>query len=88
VWNAVTFELITANKIHEETVWCAEFSPDDSMVVTAGDDRRAIVWDVTSKNIIAELPHDGPVITASFSPCGTKVLTACGDGNAYLWIIV
>lgn len=70
---------------HAGPVRAAVFSPDGSMVLTAGDDGIARVWDVKSGAPVGPpLRHDGPVRAAVFSPRGSVVATARGN-SARVW---
>jgi WD40 repeat protein/ABC-type transport system substrate-binding protein len=62
------------------------FSPDSRLVVTAGGDGVARIWDVATGQLFHELKgHTGPVDDASFSPDGQYVVTASDDATAKLW---
>ncbi|MBI1763521.1 MAG: hypothetical protein HYR56_19020 [Acidobacteria bacterium] len=67
----------------------AAFSLDDSLVVTAGADRRVRVWGLTSGKPVAVLPpHQGVVNHVAFSPNGKLLATASDDGTAQIWSLV
>src|SRR5262249_20248048 len=76
---------------HRDWVWSAAFSPDSQTVVTAGRDRVAHRWSVTSgEKIEPSLPHAFPVWSVDFSPDGKLLLTGGGEesgagGEARLW---
>lgn len=64
----------------------AAFSPDGQEIVTAGKDRTARVWSVTTgKQLFALAGHTGAVQDAEFSPNGRTIVTASSDGTAKLW---
>jgi WD40 repeat protein len=70
----------------EEVVNRARFSPDGTRVVTASDDNRARIWEISSGRLLAELSgHDDVVNDASFSANGELVLTASSDHTARIW---
>jgi WD40 repeat protein len=72
---------------HEQRVESAAFSPDGTLIVTAGGaDNTARVWDSkTGKTLKIFGGHEGPVWPAEFDKTGTLVVTASGDGTARVW---
>jgi len=70
---------------HEGPVNYAEFSPDDSLVVTANQDGAARIWDAGTGELRQTLRHEGPVAGARFSPNGQYILTVSADLTARLW---
>lgn len=70
---------------HRGAVNSAIFSPDDAsqFVLTAGDDRQAVLWDWRAAKAVARYGgHKGPVRQAIFSEDGTRVVTVSEDGTA------
>lgn len=71
---------------HSFFVLSAAFSPDGRLVVTAGRDGMARVWDARTGQGVAELSgHTRDVDVAEFSPDGERILTSAGDGTARVW---
>jgi WD40 repeat protein len=71
---------------HKGSVWTAEFSPNGKYVVTASEDRSAVVWDaVSAQPITRALRHDRGVAMASFSPDSKWVVTCSADGTSRVW---
>lgn len=71
---------------HTGRVWRAAFSHDSKLVVTAGDDATARVWETATGRQVAVLKgHAQSVNSASFSPDGATVVTASEDGTAIVW---
>jgi WD40 repeat protein/ABC-type transport system substrate-binding protein len=64
----------------------AAFSPDSRLVVTAGGDGVARIWDVATGQLRSELKgHTASLNDASFSPDGRYAVTASDDATAKLW---
>ena len=71
---------------HTGTIRGAAFSREGSLVVTAGDDRTARVWDAATGILRFELKgHGGTVTGAAFSPDGAAIATSSADGTARIW---
>jgi WD40 repeat protein len=74
---------------HQGPVHRAAFSPDGKLVVTAGADGTARVWDSASGKLVSDLVSHGEgssdVVDAVFSPDGRRVATASTDRTARLW---
>lgn len=70
---------------HKDTIWSAEYSHDERFIVTASEDRYALIWDVRTRKVVTRLRHPVSLYVAHFSPDDKYVLTACDNGNVYLW---
>ncbi|HEX3766578.1 MAG TPA: protein kinase [Kofleriaceae bacterium] len=70
---------------HQGEIAALALSGDDRRLITAGSDRRAVVWDLRALQPIAELPHRGAVLSVELSPDGASALTTDDGGNARLW---
>jgi WD40 repeat protein len=62
----------------------AEFSPDGSLVATAGG-KEARLFHAASGLLVASLQTGAPVADAAFAPDGRTLVTAGADGRAILW---
>jgi WD40 repeat protein len=65
-------------------VQAAAFSPDDRLVLTAGDDRTARILR-SGGRVLQVLRHPTKVISATFSPDGKLVFTAGKDRILRVW---
>jgi len=77
-------ELLTLGR-HSNAVYTAAFSPDGTLLATAGRDHSVKVWDVPKRQLAAELLHPDSAPDAAFSPDGTLLATACLDDFVRLW---
>jgi WD40 repeat protein/serine/threonine protein kinase len=70
---------------HEGAIADLAVSGDDRWLLTAGADRRAVLWDRRTLQPVAELPHGAKVSLVRFGPDGSTALTVDDDRNARLW---
>jgi WD40 repeat protein len=84
IWNASTGEALGTFR-HDTGCW-GTFSPDGSLIVTAGTDRNARLWDVQTRTPRGPpLKHEVVVSGAVFSRDGRMILTGSLDRTARLW---
>jgi WD40 repeat protein len=69
---------------HESPVLALAWSPDGRHLASAGEDGRALIWEVASGAERARLAHDGGVREVAWSPDG-KLLRTRRWGEAHLW---
>ena len=72
---------------HNDEVLALAFSPDGSMLASAGRDNTVRLWD-TNTGEQFEPPLSGPsdeVLSLAFSRGGTQLVSAGQDGNVLLW---
>jgi WD40 repeat protein len=71
---------------HPDKVFCANFSPDNSRIVTACRDNLVRVWDTASGQATLVITgHVGPVMFAGYSPNGERIISSSKDGTARIW---
>ena len=74
--------------LHDNPVFVKDvaFSPDGRWLATAGADRKARIWDITTGENLLELSgHSGMVELVAFSPDGRLLATAGADGTIKVW---
>ena len=73
-------------KAHSKSVRRVAFSPDGKLLASAGNDRRACVWDATTGKKIDELHgHTDQVMDICYNCEGTRLATACRDRIVHLF---
>jgi len=73
---------------HRDTLYSAEFSPDESLVATAGYDSEIVLWDASTGKSLRKLTgHNGAIFDLAFSPDGNVLASACADETVKLWSV-
>ena len=74
--------LITTLKGHGDVVYALAFSPDGEKIASGSSDRKIIIWDVNTGQIITKL-NSGMVYSLAYSPDG-KTLASIGS-SLVIW---
>jgi WD40 repeat protein len=64
------------------------FSPDGTILASAGCDRTIKLWDVASGKLLHTLRHGDEVMAVTFSPDGTLIASGGYDNQIYIWGIL
>lgn len=73
---------------HEESVSFLAWSPDDSMLLSCGRDKKTKLWDTKSGALLKSVSrHLEEVTSCAWLPSGNKFLTSSPDKNLFLWDI-
>src|SRR5258706_5627357 len=89
-WSAWTWDTATGKPIgrpikHKDGVLDANFSPEGTQIVTAGEDFTALISGMEGTVPPKQLVHNHQVRAASFNPKGSRVLTVGRDQTARVW---
>ncbi|MFT3766224.1 MAG: caspase family protein [Minicystis sp.] len=71
---------------HLATVACVSFSPDGRHLVTGGDDRALLVWDLARGDIVQRLEgHPAYISRCSYLPDGRRIVSGGAWGELLVW---
>lgn len=80
------WESVRLSDGHTAAVRRAAFSPDGTLLVSCGEDKKIIVWDFAKRQRIATLTdHDGIVTAVAFSMDGKWFASASMDKTVIVW---
>lgn len=87
LWKSATGERVrTFSGKHRDLLYDAEFSPDGSLLATAGYDRRILLWKVdTGEQVRVMEGHNGAIFDLAFNRDGTILASASADETVKLW---
>lgn len=70
---------------HTQAVVCAVFSPDDRLILSAGDDCTMRLWDASTGKLVRVLQgHESGVKRVAFHPDGRYALSGGSDATLRL----
>lgn len=80
-----SLQIVAAHNDHALSV---DFSPDGTILASAGRDDIIRLWDPELMVPLASLPgHEGDVFSARFSPDGRRIVSGSADGTVRVWSI-
>lgn len=87
LWNLDQMTEIRATQVHTRAVTSVQFSPDDSLLASGGNDGSVHLWQVSQSETRQTLlePSEVPVMSVAFSPNGSRLAAGQEDGAIYIW---
>jgi WD40 repeat protein len=87
VWDVQSGRLVFSTQSHTGAVLALAFSPDETTVVTASEDRTVKVWelDKSGQERFTLVGHGDGVSCVTFGPDGTRLATAGHDRSIKVW---
>ncbi|KAI9818365.1 MAG: hypothetical protein M1826_001387 [Phylliscum demangeonii] len=89
VWEWQSETYVLKQQGHFDTMNALAYTPDGQRIVTAADDGKVKVWDVSSGFCIATFTeHTGGVMDCAFAKKGNVLFTASLDGSIRAWDLI
>lgn len=80
------FALLPEIPAHSEDIYTLVFSPDGTILVSAGEDGSIALWDTDTWKLVRRLEgSSGAVRALTFSPDGSALAAGADDGTVRLW---
>jgi WD40 repeat protein len=88
IWDVERASVLVRLEGHRDSVLGISWSPDDSRIATASDDRTARLWDPDTGDELERLEgHTSGVLDCDWSPDGSILVTGSRDYKARRWVL-
>ena len=88
LWNGMSFNFETIMSAHDSAVRAAEWSHDDTHLISADQDGNVKYWQRNLNNIKIIQAHDAAIRDLAFAPTDTKFVTASDDATLKVYDFV
>lgn len=86
VYSTVSGEPMLELVGHRDVLYAAEYSPDESLIATAGYDQEIVLWNAVTGEAIRKLSgHNGAIFDLCFSTDGKLLISASADETVKIW---
>lgn len=86
IWDPATGEKVREFAGHRDVLYDAAFSPDGTLLATAGYDRSIRIWNVAEGELLRVIDvHKGAVFDLAWHPSGKVLASASADETVKLW---
>lgn len=85
LWDASTLSTIAKLGEPDDYAYSAIWSADSKFVAAVDTHSAVKLWNIETRQQVAELRHGALIYDAAFSPDGTRLSTACDDNTIRLW---
>jgi WD40 repeat protein len=69
-----------------DSFFALAFTPDSRFLISAGWDKKIIMWDVaTGQELLNLLGHDAPILSVTVNPDGSRIASSGKDSTVRLW---
>ncbi len=72
-------------KGHTDSVSSVKWSPDGATIASGAHDKRVILWDAKTGDVIRKLEVGKPVLSVAWSPNGATLATVSGEKTVTIW---
>jgi WD40 repeat protein len=84
IWDAMTGQVQHRLAAHDDHVTGVAFDPAGKLLISAGDEKTARLWEATTGQPLAKFVHVVDTVAGAFSPDGKWIVTETASGSR-LW---
>lgn len=90
IWSTIKGQAKDTLQAHTDPITSVKFSPDGTVIASAGHDGLIRTWDSQSSHCLFSFitPEKSPITCLEFTPNGKYLLAGSMDGKARLWALI